>query len=247
MLKKILKRWRWIVAGLGALLIATLLTCWLLFQHRPAWYQPVQIPPDKDIQQRVRDDLEWTFQALNETLNAAQKPFQFRITQNQVNAWLAGWDLIDPRSRQMIPPQFTEPMVVFEADGVRVAATYTFGEKGNLRTIVSAKLKVEADAQGVTVRLDDISGGSLSLPRTAVREGLKSLGGRLSAELARAGVSTPRGSRPRLTDLLEGITIPNTGKWPGGGQRFRIIGVAFEPGALVLTIERLRHQERSRR
>lgn len=245
MLKKVLRRWRWIVAGVALLLVGSLLTGWLLFQHKPAWYQPTQLPPDPAEVQRIRNDLTRTSDELGKSLNQAVKPFRFKLTQDQINAWLAAREAIDPMTREWLPLQLSDPMVVFEKDGIRLAATYT---SESLRTIVSAKLMVDAHSKGLTVRLDEVSGGSLSLPRAVVREGLKTIGGRLSAELAEAGVSTPDGHRPRLADLLEGITLPNTGKWEmSGGLRFRVVDVELEPGAITLTIERLRGQEPARR
>jgi len=235
--KRILKRWRWIVAGLVTLLVGVVVTGWLLFQHIPAWYRPVQVPPDE--LQHVRNDLVQTTDAFGAALNDAQGSFKFRLTQDQVNAWLSARESIDPKTHEWLPPTLSDPMILFEPGGVRVAATYA---DGDLRTVVSAKLTVTVDAAGIKAQLGDVAGGSLTMPDSFVQKGLRAFDRRVSPKLADAGVTTSGRQRLRLRDLADGVILPTTGKWLAGGQRFRVLGIAFEPGAVTFTIERLPYQ-----
>ena len=75
------------MGGVAALLVGGVVTGWLLFQHIPAWYRPVEIPPAE--LQRVRNDLVRTSDLLAEALKEPRGPFKFRVTQDQVNAWLS--------------------------------------------------------------------------------------------------------------------------------------------------------------
>jgi hypothetical protein len=239
-IKKLLKRWRWIVAGLAMLLIGGVVTGWLLLQHIPAWYRPMEIPPGE--LQRVRNDLVQTSDSLAEALKEPRGPFKFRVTQDHVNAWLSAREAIDPKTREWLPPTLSEPMVVFEPGGVRLGATYT---EGSLRAVVSARLALTADGEGIKARLEDVAGGSLGLPDGMVRNGLKTFDRRVSPKLNEAGV-TARDRRLRLRDLVDGVVVPNVGKWPGSGQRFRVLGLDFEDGALTVTLERLPYQAERR-
>jgi hypothetical protein len=236
--RKILKRWRWFVAGLGVLIVGGLVTGWLLFQHIPSWYQPMRIAPG-DVQ-RVIDDMTRTYDTLSVALNETHGPFKFRLTQDQLNAWLTAREGVDPATRDWLPPALSDPMVLLEPDGTRLGATYN---SGSLHAVVSAKLAVSADGQGVTARLKDISGGSLSLPGMVIRKGLRAFDKRIAPKLEEAGVSAPGRQRIRLNDLLDGVVLPNVAKLPPEGQRFRVIDIRFEPGAVVLTLERIRRGE----
>jgi hypothetical protein len=240
--RRLLKRWRWILGGLVALLVAAVVTGWLLFQHIPAWYRPVQIPPDEAHIQSIRNDLVRTSDTLAAALKEPRGPFKFRLAQDQVNAWLSAREVIDPKTREWLPPTLSEPMVVFEPGGVRVGATYT---EGNLRAVVSAKLLLTADGDGVRAKLEDVAGGSLALPAGIVRNGLKAFDRRVSPKLTEIGV-TARDRRLRLRDLADGVVLPSTGKWPGSGQRFRVLGLDFEHGVVTVTMERLPYQPERR-
>lgn len=241
MFSKLLKRWRWILIGLGTLMVGGLVAGWFLFQHVPAWYQPMHIPWS-DLQ-RVRNDLSVTFDSLSATLNTAQQPFKLKLSQDQLNAWLAAREGIDPKTREWLPRRLSEPMVILEPGGIRLAATYT---DGSLQAIVSAKLALTASAEGITAKLEDIRGGSLSLPDGVIRRGLRAFDRLISPKLADANVAVTGGQRPRLRDLPAGITLPNTARLPGGGQRFRVLNIEFEMGAVVLTLERLPYQPPTR-
>ena len=69
--------WGWVVAAGVVLGVAALGACWLMFQHVPAWYRPPVIAPAD--QQRVRDDLQRTFDAVQEALLHETRPFERRF------------------------------------------------------------------------------------------------------------------------------------------------------------------------
>jgi predicted PurR-regulated permease PerM len=67
-------RWKRVLAGLGLAVVAFLVAAWLLFQHVPSWYRPVEVAPDQVSQ--VQADLMRTTDALNERMVRADQPFE---------------------------------------------------------------------------------------------------------------------------------------------------------------------------
>jgi hypothetical protein len=220
------------VAGAGTLLVA-----WLLFQHIPSWYRPSPVPPGEV--QRVKDDLTRTFDILSGALVHEETSFRLRFTQDQINAWLAIREQIWPETRHWLPPELSEPFVSIDEEGLRLAATY---HQGGLQTVVSARLELEADTDGISARLAGVSGGALGVPQAWVRDQL----------LVLDATAWPVGERPRaqiggdplppLSRLFEGIRLPNAWVWANGKRPFRIIDISFEPGAGVVTFEPLERQ-----
>ncbi|GMV98807.1 MAG: hypothetical protein AMXMBFR83_31550 [Phycisphaerae bacterium] len=228
-MKRLLRRWRWVLAGLAVMLLGCAATLWLLFQHIPAWYRPARIPLAE--LQRVRDDWLAATDRVNVQLNRATGPFQVTLTQDQLNEWLAVRESIEPLSRNWLPPSIQEPMVVLEKGAVRLGATYA-GD--GVSTVLSVRVVPAREPDGIRIRLDDLSGGSLGLPDFAVRAVLEDLDNRLAG-------SRSDGERPAVAvkDLLDGVLVPNTVRWPGGGSRVRIVDVRIEPGTISVTLERL--------
>jgi hypothetical protein len=225
--------WRWIAGGLGTLLLIGLFAVWMLFQHIPDWYKPVRIPPAR--QQQVKNDAVATVDALSQALRDSRAPFEFRLTQDQLNAWLSERVALYPFSRDWVPPSVKDPVVLIEPGSVRIGVTYS---DGGLNSVVSARLSAEARARSLFVRLEEVSGGSLRLPRGMIRRVLGAFDEQLRPERTSARRAGKRRPLPRPSQLLDGVELPNDVKLPDM-PRFRVIGLKTEPGALVATLERV--------
>ncbi len=234
------RRKRWVLLGGLVAAAAVPITGWLMFQHIPAWYRPPAIAPAD--QQRVRDDLLGTLDALGASLVHSEGPFEHRFTQAQVNAWLAVREAIWPGTRAWLPRPLSDPFVAIDEGGVRLAATY---RHGGLKTVLSARLELSADPGGVRVRLARVAGGSLGIPRSWVRDELAALDADAWPAGQRSGLQYGDGCLPALSGLFEGVVFPNAWIWKNGEQPFRITRLRFEPGALAVTFEPLpRHPSR---
>lgn len=237
-----LRRWRWLALGVLTLLGASVLTAWLMFQHIPSWYQPMDIPP-ADQRNRIRIEATAAYENFNQKLATATAPFDWQITQDRLNEWLGAREVIWPLSRDWFGPDISGPMVVIEPDGVRIAATCRLG---GVQTVVSALFEAVADEEAVTIRLAEIESGSLPLPPTWAREQLAKLdtGGWPAGRRSPWQYdSTPL---PRLSTLPDGADFPNGWIWRNGDYRrpFRVTDIRLEPGALTLRIEPLTPQSR---
>jgi len=234
-------RWWWVPIAALAVLLTVLTVAWLMFQHIPAWYRPPAVAPPN--QQRVRDDLVATLGSFETRLGTEGRPFEFRFSQDQINAWLAVREAIWPASREWLPPALSDPFVAIETEGVRVAATY---RHGGLRTVLSARLELAADPDGVWVRLVDVAGGELSVPTSWVQEQLAAMDGGAWPAGKRSKLQLGGDPLPQLRRLTDGVVFPNAWIWENGKQPFRITDLRFVPGTVVVVVQPLPRQGTTR-
>lgn len=224
--------WRWLrrgVAGLGVVLLVAVVTGWLMFQHIPSWYEPVEIPPAE--LQSVRDNLVATVDGLSHAMANAREPFEYRFTQDQLNAWIAAREAIWPMSREWLPEEVRDPFVVLQSTGVRLAATF---HHAGFQTVASLCLDVRATERGITMRLRDVAGGVLSVPERWVREELARLDRDVWPVGKRLNYQSGPGRLPTLSSLFEGVVFPNGWKWQNPKRRFRVTGLQFLSGEVVV-------------
>ncbi|MBI4580150.1 MAG: hypothetical protein HY718_10640 [Planctomycetes bacterium] len=228
------RRWRlrWVLPGLLAIVLATAGGLWLAFQHVPAWYRPVEIAPDQ--MQAVRDDLVRVQSAFGEHLALASEPFEYRISQDQINSWLAAREDIWPLSREWLPPGVSEPFVTIDPAGIRLAAACRYG---SVQTVLSARVMVRADENQVHFQVIETHSGSLPVPRGWLRDRLASVPP--PAEFPWAANGRGDGDPASVADVLEGVSVPNTGVWWEPKRPYRVIAVRLEDGAIVLAIRPL--------
>jgi hypothetical protein len=228
---------KWGLLGLALLAGGGVATLWLLFQHVPAWYRPVQVAPDSAHQ--IRNDMLRAQDDFAGLLARSDSPFEYRVTQDQLNAWLAAREDIWPLAREWLPAGVSEPFVVIAPEGVRVAATWS---RDSIQTVVSADLAVRADDGAIHLKLQAVKSGSLPVPADWLRQLLAGL----RADFREARLDVPgrpaRGARP--ADLFDGVSVPNEGTWWEPRRRLRVIGLRLEPGAVTLTIRPLPHRGR---
>lgn len=235
------RRWAvWIAAGTGLAIVLALLGGWLAFQRIPGWYQPVRVA-DEDALQRIRDDLSGTYDRFNGLLINSHEPFEFRIRQGQINAWLAAREQIWTESRFWLPDELRAPFLAIQEGRVRPAVTFA---DGDIRTVLNTRLSLSADEKNIFVRLEGVYLGSVPVPRKILREQI----------IPRIGDRWPTGERidsrfgggtvPPLVDFLDGVKLPNEFVWESflfhdASQPFKVIGLRLEEGEIVLTIQPL--------
>ncbi|HOW71421.1 MAG TPA: hypothetical protein PKY77_12530 [Phycisphaerae bacterium] len=230
-------RRRWAVwskrLGIAAALLLVVVagTGWLLFQHIPAWYRPMEISPEAAV--TVRTEFANMIDGVGGGLNSAQGRFECRFTQAQLNTWVAGREAIDPMTRKWLPSGLRDPMVVIEPDGARLAVA---ARTGGVETVLGLKVQAHVEEKGIRVWLTDVTCGSLPVPRALIEDQLGKIDAALRSRGGRGEVEWPI---PSLTGLFEGILLPNEWDWPNVRRRFRIAEVRAEPGILILTLEPL--------
>jgi hypothetical protein len=187
----------------------------------------------------VRDDFVGTFDHLSELLNTSPGRFEFRLRQDQVNAWLVSREQMWPESRRWLPPQITDPQVIVDRGGVRLGATF---RQGSVRAVLSAQFEVHASQNGVALRLAGVAAGSLPVPRSKIRELLAMVDARNWPVGRRVHGQLDDRPMPALSDLYEGIVLPNGWIWQNGRRPFRITRITCESGEIVATFEPLPRQ-----
>jgi len=216
---------KWTI-GIGLILLTGLgLTGWMLFQHIPAWYKPTQVAAAN--LQSVKDDFGAVFTFLGDRISK-DMPFELRITQDQLNAWLIARREIWPGAEAWIPPVIEDPFIAFEPERVIVAGT---AELGGIRTVVSASCSLAVDEKGLAVRLFDFCAGSLPLPDAWVADMLRQVEDG-------AGMSRNHDeSLPAPAEFLAGTHVPPEFLWPKPRRHVRIRRVQLESGAITLWCE----------
>jgi hypothetical protein len=228
-----------LIVGMGVLGVGV--TLWLMFQHIPSWYRPPAIVPvNSELSQRVRNDWLGVIGDLRDELVRSDTPFDYSVSQDQLNAWLAVREVIPKLPRNWLPPSMSEPFVLIERDGVRLAATY---RSGGIRTVLSARLEIAVESSGIRVKLAEVAGGSLGMPESWVVERLALLDGRTWPAGQRSDYQVGGPPLPALTGLYEGVSLPNTWLYKEVDRRFRVKGLRFQPGTLLVTLEPLPRTE----
>lgn len=231
---------RWFLR-LAAVALVTLVLgatgLWLSFQHIPAWYRPIHVPAQRH--QTVRNDLTLTLNDLSARM-AGGVPFDFTVTQGQLNDWLAARSRIWPGLRRWVPPWLDEPMVIFQPDRIVLAGIAAVGRDTSLRTVLSLHLSLAAEPDGLRVTLHRLQAGSLPAPLGPLRT-------RLESALADAQADRPPEKRITTAHLFGEDTFPNEFVWFNGKVPFRITAITTESGQIRLRFEPKPRKPRNRR
>ncbi len=228
--------WKWATIGTALVLIVAVVVGWMLFQHIPDWYRPIEIP--QDAQPSVAANCVNTFDGIGGRLHSERHPFEVRFHQDRINAWLRVPAEFWPPSFRWPDSNRLKPQVLIEPDGVRLAVTWS---QGRVRTVFNAKFDLRADAEGITLRLLEVAAGSLPIPRSKVQEFLPNLD--RQAWPAGEPAHHQLGNRPlpSLTGLYDGIVLPNAWIWPED-QPFKITRIELRHGEAILTLDPLPFQ-----
>ena len=229
-----MRRIRRVSACVAALLAIVVCAGWLMFQHIPAWYQPIVISAPGDLD-RVRQDLSGTYDRLDTAILLATGPFEFRLREDQINAWLAARENIEPATKGWLPAMLSDPFIHVEHDGLRVAATI---HREELKAVLSAHLSVQVAPDFLRLHISEVRAGRLPVPDEWLRGALSDMSQRLqSVEKSKPGRTANKTTSATWNKILTGIDLKNTVVSDYINRPFRIVGLRFEPPEIVATLE----------
>ena len=178
-----LATWRGRFAWLLAVLLLTLLTCWLLARMTPPWYRPLD-PDNANVEATALHAQSLFTELHNATNRIMQGPQRWSITQDEVNSLLAvktapPFDANGTRGT-LDPAHYplTDPSVVFEKGAVTLCARYTrlpgIDAQGGVASITFSVGTVPGPDGSVMglVRLTGVYAGRLPLPKSIVLDRL---------------------------------------------------------------------------
>jgi len=235
------KRSKAAFAGGVAALLGGALGLWFIVHYKPAWYRPPVA--DAATVERAKASLAACADRISDRLVLGRR-FEVVVRADEVNDWLASWPSLDPRASIQLPDGCQQPAVGFAGGAVWLGAHVA---QKHWQSIVSLAMVPALSADGATlhVRLDAVRGGSLPIPRAAVRELVDPLLNRAR----RSRWDTESGEEAwfrqvgremaSVEDLFTGVEFDNRFVWPNGERAFRIDALAIEPGAIKLVIEPL--------
>lgn len=216
------------VLVVGGTTVVCVVGGWLLLHHVPGWYTPGRIPPQH--RQRVKDDVLNAFNVFSERVNR-EPPFEFRMTQDQVNRWLAVREDFGSEVKKVIPPWMTEPAVIFRPDQIGFAAIVDWD---GWKSVVSFWFKIDVAGDDVKVRLLNVQAGSLPIPESFVLDQVETWIGQAGAPdkdvAERVAV---------IRELLAGRSSENRFFWRNGKREFKLVGVTLGDGELTLKAQAL--------
>jgi len=171
MRKKLSKRWTILgtLAGLALLLPAA---AWVCLTYEPRYYREM-VPltlPRRQIEDRAKHFVAQSLQLRNDICN--EPTWEAVFSDQEVNAWLAD-DLVTHFADQL-PPQVSEPRVLFETGRVVLAFRLDRGAFSSVITVV-ARPRIPAD-NTVELTLEKIRAGILPVPADRVLDRIIEMG-----------------------------------------------------------------------
>lgn len=218
------------MAGAAAVLFAVLGVSYCTAVRTPGWYSPPTIAASE--RQGVRNTLVAVQQDFTERVRTAGEAFVFELRQEDVNRWLAMPQQIYPAVSQMLPPEFSNPFVLFEDSRITVAGRYA-SPAG--RVVLSIDFETSFEDDEIVLRVGGVRCGSLPAPF-----GLAGLG--LDGPVECEAGDVWKGSPPMSGDLAAGLHVGGQARWFNGGFDYRVLDVRVEPGVLRFKILPLGHR-----
>jgi hypothetical protein len=205
---------------------------WRLSWQSPSWFAPPN--PNEPRVASVADDAEYLLLEQTQKIRPAAEQWTLRITQQQINAWLATrlpqW--IEHDADMHWPEQIGTPQVLIEPDGLRLAVPVSGGGVESaraVRRVVVATLKPAITADGaLALPLTRISLGKVWVPGEPL--------GRLTDALRQAApefLGDPRVQN--AIDVLAGRKTLPPEYVLTDGRRVVLTGVKLGEGAIELT------------
>jgi hypothetical protein len=238
----------WVVAVAVAAVLAAAGAVYIQAGRIPSSYRPARLSASQ------RDLAAKEFlnrKVLDEFGNATQlnRPFDWSITEDQCNRYLASLDEIASSAPSVEPGRvdaalaeagLAEPAVAFADGRLTIMARST-----RYRKIVSADLDVAIDADGMLViRLREVRTGALPLPDKWLREALRQFDATLDS------AADPGGTRGGLVSSLDVARVLTAAvaaidrkpiepvlTWPVSERKVRITALRASDGVLTLHLE----------
>ena len=254
--------WRCLLIAL-ALAGAALVVLWMMFQHKPAWYRPVIA--DAITVQRAQSSSASVLDSISDQLAGAE-PFELRLDSPMVNEWIASLPQLWPEIGSILSERgVSDVAIAFDAECIRVGALLDVSRPvdvlaesvrdnsrsvenghGGLQAIVSIglELNISADGSAVVVRLKDVRGGSLPMPRSSLAGMVERLAAAGRTDWRReddivGSFSVALDEIRSLDELYQGISVRNRFIWPNGDRPFRISSIGIQTGWINIGFERL--------
>lgn len=218
--------WRPAVVAAGVLLLLALLAGWIALRHVPAWYQPAYVPPEEE--QATRDELGQAFSELSEGM-AKGKPFDFVVTQEQLNQWLIARARIWPASQRWIPPQLERPTVVFRDGSIILAGTWS---GAGPRTVLSVELRLAVQDGKLRVFVEHVRAGSLPIILSPIKRVIDHI-----EQQQTTGDDAFLADGTSIVEAIEGAPVPSDIPWSQPKGRFLVREVEVTPGAFRVRLE----------
>jgi len=226
---------------LGIALFLTLVVLWLYFHHIPSWYEPVQYL-DADLQEIRAQTGQWVDDIGDQLVQG--KRFEVTLQQGQVNAFLAALPKLWPDVEQSWPTSLRQPALAFQNGQIRIGALIT---RNRWQAVISTFIAIDVsqDLQQITVRLDQVNGGSLVIPAGLVENYFNRILKRLHTASSphRSYSNNPWQQALQQVDdageLFTGVAVHNRFVWPNGKRRFRIVSIRAQMGRLIIAVEPL--------
>lgn len=200
----------------------------------PSWYRPPRIEASE--YQAVRDELRDAAQAFSDAL-MVPGPFEFHLTQAQLNRWVTLRREIYPAIERNLPPEWTDPFVCFADHAIRIAARRR-GARPHV--VASVDIRVALDGDQIRLTAGAIRVGSLRVPRAL-------LGTILTRPIDLPPGKLWHGAPAAEGNLRDGLLIAARAIWPNGDRRYNVLDVRPEAGVLHIKIDSLGPAYGSRR
>ncbi len=233
--KQLIRR---IVACISLMTFGALLVIWLIFQHKPVWYQPVKVN-DAVIQHAQLTSTEMLDEFGRQMV--VGKPFNVTLKQEDVNEWLATLPHLWRDARRAIPKGLSDIAVDFSPGFVRIGAHV---EKKGWRVIANLKISIAVVDTDRVIRLAlmEAKGGSLEMPHSVLDRLLQDVFNQAKWQIDGNTSNTTSSYDPlanvrSLEDLRAGVVVPNDFIWPNGKRRGRISAIDITEGEIRLRIE----------
>lgn len=206
------RRWLVVSACVGVVGLAAVglgVTC------RPATYRPTSVDAG-----RLRDD-KAALAELQESISAglnAGREVSVRLTEEQINRWLAGWAEIWPDA----PWQragLRHPQVTLLDEAVRVGVTI---DTGAWSAVITCSARLEVSASELALRCTGVRVGVIPVPAGWV---LSAGAGSAPIEEAEARVVGDR------------LVRSNAWVWPNGHRHYRVSVCRVTPGQIEVVLQ----------
>jgi hypothetical protein len=217
--KLLLHNWRGRFAWATALVVLTLVTCWLLVRATPSWYRPMDPRDQGVIDTMSRATLLVTTELNNAVQRVPLGEQHWSISQDEINCFLAA-DTAPPLNADGTPTALdaarnpiTDPFVIFKKGQVTVAARYIKlpgddpqGGVGSMTFSVGMARGADGSSMGL-VKLLSVHAGYMPVPRSFVTSRMRAMAPTLATVATEAAQIQSNGHHSESSQVIIGQII----------------------------------------